>query len=82
MFLIVYKGVFKQAQDVLWHFLFIILIATTNLIATNPWNVISRADLSSVNNNIKFQIFQKCFQNVQLVSISPINWLYAYADSC
>ena len=33
---------------------------------------------SSVNNNIIFQILQKCFQNVQLFSINPIKSLKGY----
>ena len=40
-----------------------------------------RTEWSSVNKNIKFQIFQNCFQNVQLFSIKPIKCLNIYADS-
>ena len=36
---------------------------------------------TSVSNNIIFQIFQKCFQNVELFSINPIKSLNVYADS-
>ena len=36
---------------------------------------------SSVSNNIKLQIFQKHFQNVQLFCIIPIKWLNIYVDS-
>ena len=35
----------------------------------------------SVSNNIKFQVFQKCFQNVQLFSINPIKCFNVYTDT-
>ena len=40
-----------------------------------------RAESSSVSNNRKFQIFQNCFQNVQLFPINLIKCLHVYADS-
>ena len=39
------------------------------------------AESSSVSKTIKFQIFQKCFENVQLFSVDPIKFLNVYADS-
>ena len=35
----------------------------------------------SASSNRKFQIFQKCFQNIQLFSINPIKCLNVYADN-
>ena len=52
---------------------------------TNPRNVTCeetvRAESSSVSNNIKFQISQNCFQNVQLFPINPIKCFNFYVDS-
>ena len=39
------------------------------------------AESSSVSKTIKFQIFQKCFENVQLFSVDPIKFLNVYAES-
>ena len=40
-----------------------------------------RAELSSVSNSIKFQIFQKVFHSVLLFSINPIKCLNVYVDN-
>ena len=32
-----------------------------------------RAESSSIINNIKFQLFQKCFQNVETVLLTQLN---------
>ena len=45
------------------------------------WQATFKAESSSVSNKRKLQIFQKCFQNVQLFSINPNKCLHVYADS-
>ena len=56
------------------------------LLATSHQNVINQAtfrdESSSVSNNIKFQIFQNRFHNVQSFSINQIKYFNVYADSC
>ena len=67
-------------------FLYIKYIQATGLLATSQQNVINeatfRTESSSVSNDIKFQIFQNRFHNVQPFSISQIKYFNVYADNC
>ena len=52
----------------------------SHLVSENK-SITFMAESSSVSKTIKFQIFQKCFENVQLFSVDPIKFLNVYAES-
>ena len=76
------SGIFIVNFEHISHLVLVFLLLTlSRQMPAGSAQATFRDESSSASNNIKFQIFQKYFQNVQPFSVNKIKCLNIYADS-